>query len=891
MKLILKTFLILLMTGVVMSIQAQNQASAIVAKGKITDSYHQPLSGVSITNEKEIVFSDERGRFSLNLNLGKNIITIQILGYKDSTLIVTAIPGVNELGNITLKESGTILREINVNTTPLMYKENYQGTNYYINPVVLKHIQPISTEEALKTLPGVNVLGDMGLSNRLNVSIRGSWGRRSEKILIMEDGAPISPAPYTAPGVYYNPISDRISGIEIITGADLLRYGPNNMFGVINYNTPKPPQKPTLRAKFTGGQRGYTSGLLSYGGTWNRVGALIEGVYKKFDGFTENSSVKDFNINAKIFTELSEKQSLFFKISGQFEDNQATLSSITPYTFRLDPVKNPFDADRFTMRRYGLDIIHKYTPTKQSSFTTRLFASDFARDWWRQENVVIKAKDLPDYLSNFKGGESIFSEKYKYLENQTPGNEDYVRVGSINKYGREATTDSRWFFTVTSLDETYEHNFSGDDWHNKIEVHGKIYRETFKDIVLASDSTRWARSGRFTTDLAYALASVSGYVRNQFTYKNFDVTPILRIEHVMMDRTDNLANAKNPNLTSDEGNERVNNYTILQPGITLGYRMGEAKLFGSVYKGYIAPSKYYGFLVERDGVLVPPLSPSELSNITPEVSVNSELGLRGELFKNIVWGQIAVYNNRIRNFYLAGWNEFFDKLATINITGAEVALRIQVLPEESQHRLALTPNVTLLNTKVLSGELVDRHLFTLIKHTQATRQEMADKVNANPNGYALYVKNANGQEVKLDTPVSADDLNNVVKTVYKYGGNGISNGEAPYTPKLSYNAGIEYGYGNFNAGFSYHFVGDQFAEFANFTNESGEGGLGKISSYSSFDANASYDFKINTTKLNVFVVGKNLGNNVVVGSRLNRGQSGIIPTGFRQINAGIILDF
>ncbi len=883
MKIFLRSILILLVLGY--TIPAMTQTTSTV-KGKVTDSYSQILTGVAVSIGNNQVYSDERGNFSISTVPGNTKITFISLGMLDTIISLKTIAGINDLGTIMMKESGTILKEVNVTTTPLMYKENYQGSNYYINPIALKHIQPISTEEALKTLPGVNVLGDMGLSNRLNVSIRGSWGRRSEKILIMEDGAPISPAPYTAPGVYYNPISDRISGIEVITGADLLRYGPNNMFGIINYNTPKPPQKPTLKAKLTGGQRGYMSGLMSYGGTWNKVGALIEGVYKQFDGFTENSSVKNFNVNAKIFAELTDKQSLFFKISGQLEDNQATLSSITPYTFSIDPTKSPFDADRFTMHRYGLDLIHKYTPDEASAFTTRFFASDFARDWWRQENVVIKAKDVRSYV-----GEDIFSQKYTYLDNHTPGDDDYVRVGKINSKGREATTDSRWNFTVTSLDETYEHSILGDDWVNKTEVQAKFYHETYIDRVLAQDSSRWARTGRVTTDLQYALSSISGYVRNQFSYKNFDITPIFRLEKVWMDRTDNIANANNPDLTSDEGNERVNNYTIFQPGITLGYKMGGAKVFGSIYKGYIAPSKYYGFLVERDGILVPPVSHSDLSNIKPETSVNTELGVRGELVKNIVWGQLAVYNNRIGNFYLAGWNEFFDKLATINIKGAEIALRIEVLPETSKHRLSILPNVTLLNTKVLSGELVDRQLFTLIKHTQATKQEMADKVNALPGGYALYVKDANGKEVQLQTPVAVGDLDKVVKTVYKFGGDGIQNGETPYSPKLSYNIGLNYGYEQFNFGFSYNYVGDQYGEFANFTNVSGDGGLGQIKGYSTFDANASIDFNVKTTRMNFFVAGKNLGNQVEVGSRLNRGQSGIIPVGFRQINSGLIIEF
>ena len=93
----------------------------------------------------------------------------------------------------------------------------------------------------------------MGISNRLNVGIRGSYPRRSANILLLEDGTPIAPAPYLSPEAYYNPPSDRLDGIEILKGADILSYGANTMYGVVNYITKKPPVKPTLGLNIVGG--------------------------------------------------------------------------------------------------------------------------------------------------------------------------------------------------------------------------------------------------------------------------------------------------------------------------------------------------------------------------------------------------------------------------------------------------------------------------------------------------------------------------------------------------------------------------------------------------------------------------------------------------------------
>jgi outer membrane receptor for Fe3+-dicitrate len=92
-------------------------------------------------------------------------------------------------------------------------------------------------------------------------------------------------------------------------------------------------------------------------------------------------------------------------------------------------------------------------------------------------------------------------------------------------------------------------------------------------------------------------------------------------------------------------------------------------------------------------------------------------------------------------------------------------------------------------------------------------------------------------------------------------------------------------------GFGYNQTGDQYAEFANFENESGDGGIGKIRAFRTFDANVSYDFNLGNTRCSIFVSAKNLGNDVFVASRLNRGQSGIMAGGFRQVNAGLNLVF
>lgn len=853
----------------------------ISVTGKVIDiGGSEPLIGAQIVLDTGGgAVSDKNGNFTLNLKAGNYSGVVNYLGYEKKMITInTQNPG---LGNIALQLSNTTLDEVIVSASPKSFKDEFKGSNFRITPIALKNRNPLSTEEVLRTVPGVNIVGDMGLSNRPNISIRGSWGRRSKKVLLMEDGTPSAPAPYIAPGAYYNPVSDRITAIEVYKGADMLRYGPNNMYGAINYITALPPQKPELRVKMIGGQRNYKTGLISYGGTWNNLGALVEGVYKKFDGFTDNSSVEVLNLNAKVFAKLSDNQSLYFKVSGQSEDNQASLSSQPPFTFDTDPTQNPLDADQFTMRRYGLDIIHKWLSSKNLSFTSKVYASDFERDWWRQTTAKIKASEVQNYV-----GDNIYYDRYSYLDGRTFGEEDYVIVGRINN-GRESTTDSRWTYTVSGVKETMDYEWKAFEKNQHLEAGINLHRETFKDRFLVADSSRWARTGLATTDLWYRLWSANGFIRNEFNIGKWGITPILRFEHVDMYRQDLIAVAQDPNINSRKEGREPNVYTQFLPGITLDYETGNGEFYGSIYEGMIAPSKVFGFLVEQNGVVTNPLAGQSI-NIDPELSWNREIGWRGNFFNNRLDGQLTYFNNTSRNFYAGGRNEVFQELGKINVKGLEVALGVELL-DKNQHQLRLLGNINLMRSKVLTGKLEDKDLFSQVIHSSATQNEYLNTVNANRNAYEVYVSDGVGGETLLtDQTIEPSAFQDITKSVIHFGDQGIVDAEAPYTPRSTTNIGLNYDYKKLSLGLSGNFVSTQFTEFHNFSNESADGAIGKLPAYQTFDAFANYDFVIgDNVHMNAFINGKNITNEIYRASRLNRATSGIFGGGFRQVIFGV----
>ena len=605
------------------------------------------------------------------------------------------------------------------------------------------------------------------------------------------------------------------------------------------------------------------------------------GVYKSFDGFTDNSSIEVLNLNAKIFAKLSEDQSLYFKVSGQFEDNQASLSSQTPFTFDSDPSQNPLDADQFTMRRYGVDIIHKWLPEPGMSFTSRLYASDFERDWWRQVTTKIQASEVRDYV-----GDEIFNDRYQYLDGRTFDPEDYVIVGRVLN-GRESTSDSRWTYTVSGIKETMNLDWKAMGGNHQLEVSGNLHRETFKDQLLVADSTRWARYGTTTTDLRYRLWSLNGFIRNAFNFGDWGITPILRFEHVDMYRQDLIALAQDPDQSGTKDGREVNTYNQLLPGITLDYRLEGMEFFGSIYEGMIAPSKVFGFLVEQNGIVTNPLQ-GESINIKPELSWNREVGWRGSLPDNRITGQLTYFNNTSRNFYAGGRNEVFQELGRINVEGLEMALGVDVFTVGEQ-QMRLFGNLTLLKSRVMSGRLEDRDLFSQVVHSTATRNEYISKVNSNREAFEVYVSNGAGGDVLFtQSNLQSNDFQNITRSVIRFGEDGITGAEAPYTPSLNFSGGLEYSWKELSVGFSGHYVGEQFTEFHNFDSESADGAIGELPAYFTMDAFINYDFKLGQkVRVNAFVNGKNITDSVYRASRLNRATSGVFPGGFSQWIFGV----
>ncbi len=850
------------------------------------------LDGTASTN------SDLKGNYEFsNVAIGEHKITFSALGYQKSEISVK-ITSENEaiqLPETRLKQSAIMIQEVVVNSPATHFSSRYEGSNVIISAKEIQLSKPIGTEEVLKKVAGVNVSGDMGISNRLNVGIRGSYPRRSANILLMEDGTPIAPAPYLSPEAYYNPPSDRLDGIEILKGADILAFGSNTMYGAINYITKKPPTKPTLGINLVAGENGYHSEYLTYGGTWNNVGAELQVLNKEFDGFQDNSQSAIFNTSAKLYAELNPRSSVYVKLNYHQEKSKASYSALTPYSYTIDPRQNPFDSDDLHTKRYAVDLIHNYKVSKNSLLSSKVYVSQFQRDWWRQENTIIKASTAASYL-----GDDIYNASYAYLNGQSFGDNDYIRVGKIVG-GKESTRARNRLFRVGGVQENYKYNLDKGDFKMNLEIMAKGHWETFANVELKNDSSRFSRSGILDKDQFFELSAYSGLLKDKFSLKKFSFTPSLRYEWVEMRSYDRLAISK---MITNDGSKHFgsqkNVYSSFVPGASLSYDIlskgaNRISAYAGIYRGYTAPTAETGFLNVEDGIVSTPTVDKPINRL-PETSLNYEIGVRGCLLKEFACIQATYFNNSISNYYSAGRNEAFQTLGSVNINGIESVLNLNLhkLYENQKHQVVVSFSGTMMKGKVLSGLLKDSDLLKA-KHTNETKGELIDKINAERNGYDVYFTSASGGDSLVTGELTIDDFSKIKRLDFIFGDDGIANNTVPYLPPYILNARISYSYKGFNFGVNFNYVAKQYTDYLNFDNETAEGAIGSLAAFKTIDANVSYAFENHKNKylsgLTIFVAAKNITDEVYKASRLHRLSSGIMPGGFRQINAGIKLNF
>ena len=158
-----------------------------------------------------------------------------------ATVSASDASGPLELGPVDVKVVGNWLGDANAQVV-----QNHPGARTVVRREAMVEQGAMTVGDVLKTIPGVQVQesnGTGGSDISLNVGVRGLTSRLSPRSTVLIDGVPAAFAPYGQPQLSMAPISSgNLDSIDVVRGAGSVRYGPQNVGGVINFVTRAIPE-------------------------------------------------------------------------------------------------------------------------------------------------------------------------------------------------------------------------------------------------------------------------------------------------------------------------------------------------------------------------------------------------------------------------------------------------------------------------------------------------------------------------------------------------------------------------------------------------------------------------------------------------------------------------
>lgn len=582
----MKNFIISLLFILLLTLTANAQTLTGIVKDKNDDfivSGNIYLKNQRTKNELETSIN-KRGEFRFN-NLKSGIYKLSVNAYGFSEYSHNLEIRQDESVEVIL-EPENIAEVVSITSNNLAGSsealERTAGSIQIIGKRELELSRVFNFAEALRKVSGVSIRSEEGFGLRPNISIRGSDPTRSRKVLLLEDGVPLSYAPYGDNSSYYHPPIERFDSIEVLKGSGQIAYGPVTVAGVVNYLTPNPTVKPNFSLKLIGGNRDYFNGSVGFSGTFGKTGILLNYTRKQGEGSRENIRAGLNDFSTKIVQTINDKNVITIKYSHFDESSRITYTGLTEAEFAANPRQNPFRNDDLEFFREGFSVAHTAVFNSKSSLTTNFYTSYFSRDWWRQSS---NSNQRPNRL------------------NSDP---DCLSLADLNTTcGNQGTPRD---FRTIGVEPKFNLQFDLGKVRNDFNAGFRVHYETQNRRAWNGFTPNAREEGSQITErnLRNSFA-VSGFVQNRFIWKDFAFTPGLRIENVKYERT-NLLNGANANTE----------LTQLIPGFGIAYNpFNNTTIFAGVHRGFAPPSTS-DILTNSGGVV----------NLDAELSWNYEFGIR-----------------------------------------------------------------------------------------------------------------------------------------------------------------------------------------------------------------------------------------------------------------------
>lgn len=207
-------------------------------------------------------------------------------------------------------------------------------------------------EDALRQVPGVTITDESGTGILPNIGVRGLNPLRSEQVLLLQDGIPMTLAPYGQTGASLFPLTlQSVEAVDVARGGVAVHYGPNNVGGVINFVTKRIPAKTSFTANetVTVSRTGHvlTDSYVRAGGfVHDRLGLQVQAnaINGQGDRAHSSTSVQNLMLDAEWFpTERSEVRAGL----QRYVTRNELPGALTPRAYAQDRSQSTRPLDRF----------------------------------------------------------------------------------------------------------------------------------------------------------------------------------------------------------------------------------------------------------------------------------------------------------------------------------------------------------------------------------------------------------------------------------------------------------------------------------------------------------------------------------------------------------------
>ena len=418
-------------------------------------------------------------------------------------------------------------------------KENvrtYAGSRKVIGREELATGANRSLDDALQQVPGIKIFDETGTGVLPQIMLRGLYESRSGRVQVLEDGMPLSLAPYGQTSLSLFPVTmNQVDRIDIVRGGAAVQYGPNNVGGVINLVSKPIPERwtTTLGEKITAGGAGryLRDTTVSTGGYLTPdFGLQLDADWNKGQYWREHSGTDVKNVRLRTEWWLADDKLLKADVQ-RYVANMDMAGALSVADYEENPRQATRSLDRFTGRTTRASLTYQqdlgaWGPFDQSQFTWSNFSANSTRNFIvgmrRLASETWRPDLAPQLLQSAPRGFKVYGTEPRIALHVDSGNVTQQWTAGV----RAVREDIDFLVGNTGLDNG---------------VYTLVRNWQFKDRA-------WS---------AYVSDAV-GLFNDRLT-----ITPGLRYEHL-----------NSTYLNRANGSTTQNNVRNALPGLTVGYKAG-----------------------------------------------------------------------------------------------------------------------------------------------------------------------------------------------------------------------------------------------------------------------------------------------------------------------------